>query len=200
MQTLEGRNIVVWDAEIKNTIDGKEITWKDFGKMHTSVACLYDYRDGDFKVYMDDNLSELSKRLLEADLCVAFNCLGFDIPLLINDPMNKVQFTMEQLKVYDLLFYSRKSVGWTESARFPTGLKLDDHLEGTFGTENMKTAHGSEAPLMWQQGRIGELVSYCLADVKREKKLFEHVWAGQPVITKTHGERFLESPRVALGL
>jgi len=200
VQTPEGLNIVVWDSEIKNVIDGTNVTWTTFNKMGTSVACLYDYRSGDYKVYMDDNLSELSKRLLEADLCVGFNVSGFDIPLQINDPMNKLQFKAEQLKVFDLLYYSRKAVGWTPSTRFPSGLKLDDHLEGTFGKKDMKTAHGSQAPLMWQEGRIGELISYCLADVRREKMLFEHVWAGQPVITQTHGERFLESPRKVLGL
>lgn len=186
--------------EIKNVIDGTNVTWTTFNKMGTSVACAYDYACGDYKVYMDDNLSELSKRILEADMVVGFNITGFDLPLLMNDPMNKLQFKTEQVKHFDLLYYSRKSVGWTENGRFPSGLKLDDHLEGTFGKKDMKTAHGSEAPLMFQQGRIGELISYCLADVKREKMLFEHVWAGQPVITQTHGERFLESPRKVLGL
>lgn len=36
---LEGKNICVYDLEIKEEIDGKKITWGDHGLMGISVGC-----------------------------------------------------------------------------------------------------------------------------------------------------------------
>ena len=82
--------------------------------------------------------------------------------------------------------------------QFPRGLKLDDHLLGTFGKEHMKTESGADAPIFYQQGKMGKLISYCLADVKREAKLFKHVWDDKHVNTATHGMRLLRDPKERL--
>ncbi len=76
-------------------------------------------------------------------------------------------------------------------------MRLDDHLMSTFGAANMKTAAGAEAPLMWQRKELGKLISYCVADVKRECMLFEHVWNELPVKTPMHAERILRHPTKA---
>lgn len=191
----EGKNIIVFDCEIKEEIDGKIITWNDHDKMGISVACAYDYLDSDYKVYMDDNISDLAQRIQEADMVVAFNSLGFDLPLMAKTKENKFQMDLSKVKSYDMLYHSRRSVGWTDGARFPSGLRLDEHLEATFGASQMKTANGAEAPLMWKRKELGKLISYCLADVKREKMLFEHIWNGGGVTTKTHGTRHLADPK-----
>lgn len=217
---LAGLNVVVFDLEIKNVIDGGQITWNDHNKMGISVGCLHDYYDGDQKVYMDDNLPELARRLIGADLVVGFNILGFDLPLLkatlkvrldehVNanrnlyehgfageaaDLLDLIQ-RLDHVYHYDLLYWSRRATGWNDGQFFPKGLKLDDHLLGTFGQGFMKTEHGANAPLLWQAGKLGQLISYCLADVKRERLLFEHVFEGKPVKTAAHGERTLHSPR-----
>ncbi len=194
---LPGLNVVVWDAEIKNVIDGKIITWDTKDKMGISVACLFDFRTMDYMVYLDDNIAELLARLEDADLIVGFNINGFDIPLLEATMKAKLRDATKG-KVYDLLDQSRIAVGYREGMRFPSGLKLDDHLLGTFGEENMKTAHGSQAPLMYQNGEMGTLISYCLADVKREAKLFKHVWDRKEVKTAMHGAKMLADPRSML--
>lgn len=187
---LAGQNIVVFDLEIKNVIDPKQgIGWTDYGKMGISVGVLFCFRTMDYQVYMDDNLEELAARLNEADLISGFNINRFDIPLLkasVKTPLK------ETLPLYDLLVESRKAAG---AGAAPKGMKLDDHLEQTFGQSEMKTAHGSEAPLYYQQGKLGKLVSYCIADVKREAKLFRHVWNGQPVRSAFHPWRYLKDPR-----
>lgn len=187
---LIGQNIVVFDCEIKNIIDGKSVRWSDHEKMGISVACLFDFKTMDYMVYLDDNINALVDRLNYSDLVVGFNINGFDIPLVkacIGKTLN--------FKVYDILDESRHAVGYRPGKQFPRGLKLDDHLLGTFGPEHVKTAHGSEAPIMYQNGKMGDLISYCLADVKREAKLFKHIWDRFPVKTITHGERILSDPR-----
>jgi len=137
---------------------------------------------------MDDNLGDLVNLLEAADVVTGFNIKGFDIPLLEATIKRKLNLK----KVYDVLEWSRIACGWNpgnDYFRYPKGLKLDDHLEGTFGRDSMKTANGADAPLMWQSGKVGTLVSYCLADVKRELKLFQHILSGEPVKTATHGSK-----------
>jgi DEAD/DEAH box helicase domain-containing protein len=197
---LFGQNIVVYDLETKNPVKG-EVTWDRHDLMGISVGCLFDYKDGEFKVYMDDNLDELAERLLAADLVSGFNISGFDEKLLIatmkkqsqrQDLVEKLQ--AGGIKNYDLLYWSRRASGWVDGVKFPSGMRLDDHLLGTFGRDFMKTGDGARAPDWFQEGRIGRLVSYCLGDVFREKALFEHVWNGSPVLTANHGERSLRDP------
>lgn len=185
-------NYVVFDLEIKNVIDGKLITWDDHGKMGISVGCAFDSKTGRYSAHMDDNLPELVELLEAADVVVGFNIEGFDIPLLEATIGRKLNLK----NVYDILYWSRRSIGWMPADRFPTGLKLDDHLEGTFGKDGMKTAHGAEAPLMFQRGEIGRLTSYCLADVAAELRLFQHIQEEKSVKTATHGSRMIAPCRL----
>jgi len=191
---LRGRNIVIWDAEIKATIDGVLVGWKDYAKMGISVACLKDYETGDLNVYMDDNIEELTERLNRADLVVGFNILGFDIPLLNATTTLK---TRPDLPVYDILYESRRACGGNPDAPYGggiKGLKLDNHLKGTFGQKFMKTEHGSQAPILYQTKQRGRLISYCLADVAREAALFEHIIIHKTLITDTHGIKIPRQP------
>lgn len=189
---IQGQNIVVFDCEIKNEIKG-DIGWGDHDKMGISVACAFDFQCMDYLVYMDDNIEQLVERLNRADIVVGFNICGFDNPLVNATCKLKLK---EDLPIYDLLLESKKAMGFNQHGRIK-GMRLDDHLEYTFGKEHKKTEDGAEAPLMWQRKEYGRLISYCLADVKREAKLFTHVWKGNAVKT-SHGSRTLRDPRYLL--
>jgi len=189
---LEGKNIAVFDLEIKNVIDGRQITWNDHHLMGISVGVAFHYKTMEYKVFMDDNIEELPELLNSCDLVSGFNITGFDNPLI--DGTTKLKLKKD-LNIYDLLVESRLAAGWKHGQKFPTGMKLDDHLLATFGKDHMKTDHGANAPLLWQSGQVGKLVSYCIADVKRECKLFEHVWNGLAVKTQMHEARILRNPQ-----
>ena len=188
---LNGRNIVVFDCEIKNVIDGKDITWNDHHKMGLSVACSYDFRTDDYEVWFERDVPRLCERLNSADLVVAFNQKGFDNKLLIANGG-----VINEENHFDMLEESRRATGWSENKRFPTGLTLDEHLKAMFGEENMKTAHGAMAPVWWQEGRHAEVISYCLADVKRERMLFEFIATYGTVKTATHGNREINCRKI----
>ena len=140
MRALRGSNIVVYDLEIENVIDGTNVTWNTHDKMGLSVGCLYDYETDDYSVYFLEDIQRLCERLNRADLVVAFNQVGFDNKLLraLGGDLR------EDLPNYDMLAESRKSVG---GGGFKKGLKLDDHLQAIFGKDKMKTAHGELAPV-----------------------------------------------------
>lgn len=195
MMGLVGQNIAVFDLEIKEEIDGKKITWNDHKLMGISVGVSFHYKTMEFHVFMDDNLEELPKLLNSCDLVSGFNITGFDNPLLNASAQTKLR---PDLPIYDLLVESRLAAGWKKGDMFPKGMKLDDHLECTFGKKFMKTDHGANAPLLWKAGKLGQLTSYCIADVMREVKLFGHVWHGRPVKTPNHPERILRAPNLAM--
>ncbi len=191
---LNGRNIVVFDCEIENDVDGKKVTWGRKDLMGFSVGCLFDYFTGDFSVYFKEDIQRMATRLNQADLVVGFNILGFDNELIRAQGGDLAPDGM--LKHYDLLEYSRRSIGWTPEQRFPSGMRLDDHLKATFGTAFMKTEDGAEAPKMWRDGKRGEVVSYCLADVRREKMLFEHIFEHGWAATSAHGRRHFDIAKI----
>lgn len=191
---LNGKNIVVFDCEIENDVDGKTVTWDRKDLMGFSVGCLYDYRTGDFGVYFKEDIQRFAARLNEAALIVGFNILGFD-----NELIRKQGGDLKpdsELSHYDLLEQSRLAMGWRPGDRFPSGMKLDDHLKATFGDHMMKTEDGALAPKMWRDGRRGEVVSYCLADVRREKMLFEHVAEHGFATTHAHGRKNFDLMKV----
>lgn len=190
MSRLKGKNIVVYDCEIENVIDGVNVTWGTYDKMGLSVACLYDYQTDDNHVYFKKDLQQLCARLDAADLVVGFNTTGFDNKLL--RALGGILKDDDELPNWDILEWSRKATGWDGSRTFPKGLKLDDHLEGTFGADYMKTGHGEMAPKWWQEGKVGQVVSYCLADVKRERMLFEHIVQHGWVKTKANGLKYID--------
>lgn len=191
---LEGKNIVVFDCEIENDVDGQTVTWDRKDLMGFSVGCIFDYFTGDFAVFFKEDLGFMAERLNQADLIVGFNIKGFDNELI--RAQGGPLWPDEDLKIYDLLEESRKAIGWTPASRFPKGMRLDDHLSATFGTAFMKTEDGALAPKMWRDGQRGRVTSYCLADVRREKMLFEHVVTHGWAKTAAHGQRQFDLSRV----
>lgn len=182
------KQAVIFDLEIKNVIDGTNITWDDKHKMGISVGVARIFGSGETMVFMDDNMNELADLLESAPIVSGFNIIGFDIPLLEATLSRKLKLN----KIYDMLYVSRKSVGWSEGKTFPKGLRLNDHLAGVFGDK--KTEDGADAPIFYQDKKLGRLISYCVADVHRETKLFAHMHESGWVKTETHGQRMVDGP------
>lgn len=200
MNTIAGQNVCVFDLEIKNLVDLKAgIGWKDYDKMGISVGGVFSYRTMSSHVFMDDNIHELPQFLCEHDLVSGFNIDGFDIPLLLSQKLPNgesfAQLFNRPMVTYDLLYFSRRATGWTDDQPFPKAMRLDDHLEATFGMNWVKTGDGADAPALWQSGKLGKLISYNLDDVKRECKLFERAWDGLPIATAKNGAHILHPPQ-----
>jgi len=199
LESLKGRNIIVHDAEIIRLVgsphptENRPLTWNDHDVMGISVVCTFEYADMEYHVYMKDNLDKFIEKMNRAELITGFNVIGFDHKLYRGSGLPLKPES--ELPTYDMLVESRKALGWEEgSQNFPKGCRLDNHLRGTFGDGFMKTANGEEAPQMWQEGRLGELISYCLGDAHRERTLFEFICKHGFVITDTHGAKTVRHP------
>ncbi len=181
---LIGKNIVVYDLEIKKPINECSKGWNSHDEMGISVGCAFDYRSNMFRVFMDDNLSELVDRLNEeGTLVVAFNHINFDNKLLRatkeawgKGPTVTMLKPDEELNNYDMMVKSKKGAG---ADKYDKGYRLDDHLKAL--KLPMKTANGIMAPIWWQEGKIGAVIDYCLSDVTQERNFFEHIYENESV-------------------
>jgi len=190
---LTGKNIVVYDLEIKKSIEQCSKGWASHDEMGISVGCAFDYRLMRYRVFMDDNIGELVDRLNEpGTLVVAFNQIGFDNKLL---RASKLPLKPDDdLRNFDMLVASRLGAG--QSANFRKGgFKLDDHL-ATLGLP-MKTGEGALAPIWWQEGKVGKVIDYCMNDVAQERALFEDMWTTGTTACRFQPQRYsIQRPEV----
>ncbi len=175
--------------------------WDEKHLLGVSVGVSFSYRTGDFTVYLDDNMPALWDELARADMVTGFNIETFDIPLIYAEIKNIVmdnesvgvtvreregrvdkdpvlialdaQLTSIQSKTFDMYHEAKAGAG---ADTYDKGYRVDDLLRATWGADAAKTGNGAFAPDLYKAGKMGELISYCVADVQRERRLFERFW------------------------
>ena len=195
------KNIIIYDCEIIKAIPKKNEEkilnieycqgWDDHKNMGVSVMCAYDYLYDSYHVYCEDNKEEFAKILAERKpLCAGFNNIKFDNALLSSSDW---PFPSDS-DCYDLLREIWIAAGFGVEFNFEThtGYGLDIMCKTNFGTE--KNGNGAMAPVLWQQGRIGEVINYCLNDIKLTKQLFDEVLAGNALKNPKGGDLVLRVP------
>lgn len=167
-------SILIYDLEIKNAILGKGEEkrpginyckgWGDHAGMEVSVLTVCDYKDGRFKVFMDDNQDEFKELVENTDIIVGFNQINFD---------NKVvkacwDIDIPVEKNFDILKEIYKALGKRKA-----GYGLEPICKANLGTG--KSGDGAMAPVWWQEGKIGKVTDYCMVDTKQTQRIFERI-------------------------
>jgi len=173
--------ILVYDAEIVNAIPTKGQAplpgikfckgWSDHEGMGVSVICAYLWDDG-YRVFLEDNFGAF-KALAEAPttLCVGYNNRVFDDLLL----RRALGIHIAENRSYDLLRAVRVARG--ESPGSVGGPSLHNLCQANFLPG--KSGSGEFAPILWQKGKIGQVIDYCLNDTTQLVELVELVIAGR---------------------
>lgn len=198
--------VLVYDIEIVRAIpprNGEERVegidycagWHDHANMGISVIGAWDEAEDRYRVFCADNFDEFID-LTEGRLLVGFNHIAFD---------NAVIFAtlgknLNLLPNYDLLQETWAAAGL--SRRFAgsthTGFGLDAICSVNF--DERKSGNGALAPVLWQRGEVGQVIDYCLNDVRLTKMLLEHVEGGSTVASPKTGEPLrLMLPRAVEG-
>ena len=120
----------------------------------------YFYADNQYRVYYEKDLPDLFRVMEKADLLIGYNSNGFDLPVL----NNYYPGDLTRLPSLDIMEKMVSGIGFRVS--------LDAVARATLGTK--KSAKGTEAIIMWREGRIEELKKYCLNDVKITKEVYEY--------------------------
>ncbi len=154
------RDIVYFDLETRRTANDVG-GWGNKHKMGISVAVTYSTKLGEYRIFQEDETSELIQQLVRADLVVGFNHVGFDYEVLMGHTIFDFR---DQVRSLDLLVELDKKLGHR--------LKLEAVAAASLGMG--KTADGLEAIRWWQQGKLAEIAEYCAYDVKVTKCVHEY--------------------------
>jgi DEAD/DEAH box helicase domain-containing protein len=165
---------LVFDIEIKKTLgqvatelklSDERMAFSYPHKLGFGIGVVYNSITDEYLTF--NSAKEMAKYLLEnGDFLVSFNGIRFDIPCLLNGEVDIDIFLALQNKPHlDILQNFYANVG----GRFRVG--LDNIAQNTLGKG--KTGNGADAPLLFQQGKIEELIAYCKNDVLITKEIYE---------------------------
>lgn len=173
--------MLIYDIEIVNAIPvkrkGSEIGieycegWHDHKNMGISCIGVYDYESERYRIFLKDNFDQLNELIKLHNVIVGFNNIRFD-----NCVMAENGFDLYDLieRSYDILQEIWISVGLSgDFSKAHGGYGLDDVCKANFGIR--KTGNGALAPILWQQGKHGEVIDYCLNDVYMTKRLLDRI-------------------------
>lgn len=166
---------VVYDCEIVRCLPTDSpspdleycAAWDDFENMGISVIAAYSSWDDRYHIYLADNLGDFQALVDRAEEVVGFNSIAFDDRLCAANGL-KVQTT------YDLLCQVRIAAGmpphYVKDVTRP-GYSLEKLAVANLGYG--KSGSGALAPQLWQQGKYGQVIDYCLGDVAIAKGLYD---------------------------
>jgi len=146
---------VILDLETKNSFR----EFNDPKKLGISVAAIYDYKNGQGKVFAEKELNNIFPILEHASYIIGYNVNSFDIPVLQGYYPGKV----EHFSTFDILDDIKEKIGHR--------MALNDIIFATLGKK--KSGHGLMAIDFYKEGKWEELKKYCLNDVMLTKELFD---------------------------
>ncbi len=163
---------IFFDIETRNTF--QDAGSNDPAALDISCVCIYDSKTDEFTSYLQEDLHKLWPILEKADLLIGYNSEHFDLPLL-----NKYyQGDLSKIKHVDLLKEIRASIN--------RRVKLDQVAEGTLGTN--KSAHGLQAIVWWRQGKIDEIIKYCIDDVRITRDIYDYARKNKKLLFREGGK------------
>ena len=154
---LKHRHYLVMDLETQRLVQDVG-GWDHIDKLGVSVACAYDSKTDQFIAFRENELSKLIE-LCEERLVVGYNIRGFDLPVLVPYGLK-----LKRVEAFDIMY----DLEALTRQRF---LKLEAVARGTLGTG--KSADGLQAVEWWKQGKIQEIIDYCMMDVKVTRDVFQ---------------------------
>ena len=147
----------VFDVETQRTAEDVG-GWDRADLMGISCVVFYDSKEDKFLEFMEDEVDKLIEHLKKCDLVIGFNNKRFDNKVI----SGYTDFEFGDLPTLDILEYVQKKLGHR--------LSLDVLSKGTLKTE--KSANGLLALKWWKEGKIKEIVEYCIQDVELTKNLY----------------------------
>ena len=150
-------DIIVYDIETKETF--QEVGTRDPAKLHISMVGMFSYLENRLLSFTEDELPQFWRRLEQCEFVIGFNNKGFD------DQVCAAYFPeMTKVPSFDILEEVHRNLGFR--------VKLDNIAHATLGTG--KSGDGLKAIKLYREGRIEELRSYCLDDVKITQEIYEY--------------------------
>ncbi|OGE79525.1 MAG: hypothetical protein A2751_00310 [Candidatus Doudnabacteria bacterium RIFCSPHIGHO2_01_FULL_46_14] len=152
------------------------------GKLRVSVCGIYSYEQDQYLCFDESNLTKLGEILQETDLVIGYNIKDFDFQVL----QPYFNFSMDTVPALDILQEVEKVLGHR--------IRLEAIAQATLGTG--KTGSGLAAIGLWRSGKLEELKSYCLNDVKLTRDVYEYAKANGKLLFQD----FFETREIAMNI
>ena len=153
----QGSRVVVFDLETQRSFE--EIGGRtQLHQLGISIGVLYRYDQDRFLTFDEEHASDLVDELLNADLVVGYNIVGFDYEVL----RAYTDRELRELPTFDLMYDLEDRLGFRP--------KLDTVAEPTLG--GGKSADGLQALEWWRTGEIDKIAEYCREDVRVTRDLY----------------------------
>ncbi len=174
--------IIIYDVETANAIQGRNEEridgieycegWDDHAGMGIGVLCGWSYTKNAPFVIMKDNFETFRNVVSAKDaLLVGVNNHRFDDNILRSNGCD-VGVT------YDILREMWIALGLDPDNFVPAThgkMGLEDMAVANLGGAATKSGSGKMAPIDFQRGNYGKVISYCLGDVMLTKGLFDRI-------------------------
>lgn len=165
------RSVLIYDLEIIKAIPIKgehrlpDIDycrgWNDHCNMGISVICAYTLYDDTSHVFCEDNFEAFQQLVNDSEIICGFNSESFD------DKVCEAN-GLEVITTYDILREVYEARGLDRYPQYYSALYKGYGLDAMCQANGLgaKIGHGAHAPVLWQQGKIGQVINYCLRDVR----------------------------------
>lgn len=157
---------LVFDIETSNFFTSPEVGWNNFEAIEISVVGVYSYDRDEYACFEAGEVDQLKEWFARSAKLVGFASNRYDTPVLN-------LFFKRLLGDPELDLWKKARVDLLEEIELTTGsrISLSRLAQANLGED--KTGNGSEAIVLFEQGRIEELKAYCLKDVELTKRLYD---------------------------
>lgn len=128
--------------------------------LRVSVVGIYDYRQKNYFIFEEREISKLEPFLRDASFLIGFNIREFDLEVL----RPYLVSSLTHIPVLDLL----EEIEQVRKHK----VSLQSVAQATL--KEGKSGSGLEAVQLFREGRIEELKRYCLDDVRITKEIYEY--------------------------
>lgn len=179
------RNEVVLDLETKRAPEGWGVR-EELGALGISVVGVWTSEDDQFRIYREDDLSELEPILRNTDRLIGFAIHKFDLPVL----QPYVHFDLREVPTLDMFEDLTERLGHR--------ISLASLAKATLGAA--KLGHGLEAVAWYRQGEWEKLEQYCTQDVRITRDLYHFGREHQHLLFESIVDRKVVSVPVSWGM
>lgn len=156
---MTGPHVIVLDIETQNAFSDVG-GFRNLEALKVSLVGTYLYKTDEYRCFLESEINELEKLLMEKPLVIGFNTRRFDFAVL----KPYLKFNPDTLPQLDVMEEMTKVLGHRVS--------LDSVAQATLGVK--KTGDGLAAIRYFREGEIEKLKKYCLDDVRLTRELYEY--------------------------
>lgn len=139
--------------------------------MGIACICAYDFWTDRYRVFFKDNFKEFTDLMASRSIIVGFNSYRFDNMLLKAHGLAREDLWEHTYDILREIWYSQGLDVEKFVPKTHGGYGLDDMARANDMTG--KIGNGALAPVWFQRGEYGNLVDYCLEDIRLTKGLLD---------------------------